>query len=1382
MRLLYLLFLLPFILVAQPNGPTAKGWQELTISDGLSQGMIYDLKQDAKGFVWVATKDGLNRYDGHNFKVFTHDPYNPFTLSENVCTSLLIDRQHRIWIGTQNKGLNLLDPQTGRFYHLTISADARDNSSSYAITKLVEDPDGNIWISTENDRLVKVSLPAFLRRGFPDQSDFTRQVTLTPVVVRENDEKTFPSTIGFAGQQQLLAVTWKGFYTLNWQQPTRVKNWPLFDPNEVHHLMGAYTDSVQNYCFVLVRNRLFSWHQGKVRSAYLKTDGSIRVHVQALDPQRIVIATTDHLWIMSPEDLFRQDSLTGRNAYVALPPDLFGVSSLLEDRTGNIWIGTMGYGLRKYNPQVRLFHSYLPNRSLMHLAINQQGRTFVRMYDGFAELDRQQQLVPLTPPGTAVENRPEWFVLPDRQGFFWTFNTRRGVTSENALHELLKFSADWKLLRRYTLPPGCRLGVAGNQALEDKDGSIWIGAINGKLLRFDPKTEQFRVIDYSSVFPQIGAPIQVFALLPEPDNTLWIGTQQGLVRIRSFYDKPTFTLFRNLTQDKQSLSEDFVLSLCRDPNQPDRYLWVGTKGGGLDRLDKETGQFTHFTEAQGLPNKVVYGLLADNGGNLWMSTNRGIAQFNPKTGKFRTFTKADGLQDDEFNNQSYAKAPTGELLFGGINGLTTFRPSEIVNRSQKLPKVAIVGLKINNKGVETGGPEGVLTAGIEFTDGLDLRHDQNLLTLEFGVMDFTNPNRNQFRYRLEGIDRDWVEAGTNRFANYAQLPDGRYTLTVMGSVDGEHWSKPLDLQIRVRPPFYRTWWAYLFYVAVLGLLGWQFYRFQTQRLLLQQQIAFEHKETNRLAELDDLKTRFFTNISHEFRTPLTLILGPLNNRKRKALNEPELDMMERNSNRLMMLINQLLDLSKLEAGELRPEPKPGDLAAFFRTLAASFESLADSRAIRFRFSQNQDRYWATFDRDKLEKITTNLLSNAFKFTPDGNEVRMDVTYLSDDDTGARVRLVLADTGIGIAPDHLPRIFDRFYQRPADASTDRDGKSNRYYEGTGIGLALVQELVKILKGTVAVESTEGQTDGSGGTVFRVELPLSPAAAPAEPQTPWAVSRSVAAPREPSIPASVLVAAKTDETANILLIIDDNADIRAYVRSVFETDYQIIEAVDGQQGLEVATQATPNLVICDLMMPRLDGFGFCRALKTAEATSHIPVVMLTAKATLEDRIEGFGLGADDYLTKPFNADELRVRVRNLLDKQERLHQYFGKQPVSASIVSVTVDATPVLSREAIFLQKARQVVEARYADSTFGPDQLSQAMNLSPSQLLRKLKALTGLTAVEFLRQYRLERAAVLLAGRAGTVSEIAYQVGFESLSYFTRTFQEQYSVLPSEYTM
>lgn len=1370
----YLFFCQIVVLVAGSVRLNAqsKGWQELTIANGLSQGMIFDLQQDSKGFIWVATKDGLNRYDGYNFKVFTNDPYNPYSLSENACSALLIDRHKRLWVGTLNKGLNLYDYHTQRFYHITIRDQTLTAGTNYSIRTLTEDPDGNIWVGTSVGRPFKVSLPPALQQHFPDKPNFTDQIQLTSLDKLMEQSNRPNLRICFRPGGEGITALQNGLYRFNWRKPGIISPLQPFW-TATADILDFYDDPVKGYLFVCTTEAIMGWHQGKVKTIRIPGLQGQQIKLKAIDAKRLAVFTVNHLWLLSAEELYGKDALTEQDAYLAFPPNLYGITSLLYDINSNLWVGTSGYGIRKFNTHVNQFYTQLPQQSLSHLSIDREGRMYVRVQFAYGRLNpKTNQLEPFLDETLPEADRRQRFFMQDRQGNFWVSNANFQTHAQS----LFKFSSQWQLLKKYPLPSGTGFGTWGNTTLEDAQGNLWLGVMNGKLLRFDPVAESFRVFSY---LPHSSSETETYAMLREPNGTYWIGTQQGLVKAEHLPDKPVYTHYVNSVLNRQSICNDFVLSLANDPYQPDRYLWVGTKGGGLDRLDKQTGLFTHVTEKDGLPNNVIYGILVDQAKNLWLSTNRGLSQFNTRHNHFRNYTQADGLQDNEFNACSFLKSPTGELLFGGVNGLTRFQPAALARINSKPPLLNILNVRINNKPITVGAPDELLTEGIEYTTQLALRHDQNQLTFEFGVMDYTNSANNRYRYRLEGIDNDWVEAGTNRFANYAQLPSGTYQLVVSGSANGEQWSEHVSLAIRVRPPFYQTWWAYLFYGGVLALLIWVFIRLQAQRLVLQQQVVFKQQEASRLEELDTLKTQFFTNISHEFRTPLTLILGPLTDLKKRYPGESILPLMERNGNRLMALINQLLDLSKLEAGDLQIDKTTGDLAAFLRTLASSFSSLASSRHIQFAFIQEPASYWGRFDRDKIEKIITNLLSNAFKFTPAGQAVRMQVIYAEKGSSGS-VTFIIDDTGIGIPAAILPKIFDRFYQV--------DGKANRAYEGTGIGLALVHELVKALGGTIAVVSTEGT-----GTTFTVQLPLEPASEPVGipvidlPENKSSIQRQAwlipdQTSKETELTSPNLTAATLNpNTENVLLIIDDNADIRNYLRSIFEGNYQIVEAEDGLRGLERATDITPSLVICDLMMPRLDGFGFCQILKTQQATSHIPVVMLTAKATLEDRIEGFELGADDYLTKPFNADEIRVRVRNLLDKQERLRQYFGQQPVSGPVVSLTTDAAPVLSREAIFLQKAQQVLEVHYRDSSFGVEQFSQAMNLSSSQLLRKLKALTGLTAVEFLRQYRLERAAVLLNEPGVSVSEVAYRVGFESLPYFTKVFQERYGVSPSEYT-
>ncbi|GAB3902688.1 two-component regulator propeller domain-containing protein [Larkinella knui] len=1353
MRFLYLFFFFPITLLAQP-----KGWQEITISDGLSQGMIYNLRQDQKGFIWIGTKDGLNRYDGHNFKVFTHDPYNPYSISEDYCNTLLIDRHQRLWVGTLNQGLNLFDNRTQRFYRISIGDQATLNAGNYEILALAEDPAGNIWVGTNQNLIFKISLPASLRTGFPDRPDFTALVHLERIPINQKKSTSPTCYFNFRPDGRAFLGTGSGLFSFNWQRPANATRLALFSdgPLDFH---TWYAAPRQDFWFVATGDYILGSHQGVTKVIPLPHKNYFGVRLSGIDTQTVAIATPDHLWLMSPGELFRQDSLRIPDAYVALPPNLSTITSLLKDKTGSIWAGTSGYGLRKFNPRIKQFQAYVPNTSLTNLYVDRQGRTYVRYQYAYGQLDRKHnRLTDFLDPNLPEADRRQRNLFQDRKGFFWVSNTH----FQNHQHTLFKFSPDWGLIKKYPLPPNTGFGFVGNQTVETPDGTLLIGVNTGKLLRFNPVTETFDVLSYQHLLPKTGAETETFVLHQDRSGTVWIGTQKGLVKAKSPLSNPVFTLYKNNLNDRRSLSNDFVSSLVDDPDQPDRYLWVGTKGGGLNRMDKQTGQFENLGEAQGLPNKVVYGILVDGFKNFWLSTNRGLAQFNPKTRQFRNYTKADGLQDDEFNTGSFFKAPSGELLFGGINGLTAFRAEDVAGKTNQKPLVNIIGLKINNETVDVGGADHLLSEGIEYTRRLDLAHNQNLVTLEFGVMDYTNSAKNRYRYRLAGIDRDWVEAGTNRFANYAQLPDGDYRFAMMGSADGQVWSDPVELQIRLHPPFYRTWWAYLLYAMLLAVVGWQLYRFQTQRWLLQQQVIFEQNEASRLAELDALKTQFFTNISHEFRTPLTLILGPIEQLTQEYAQDARFPLLQRNANRLLNLINQLLDLSKLEAGQMKSETVEGDITAFFRTLASSFSSLAENRFIQFSFGQNATELWADFDRDKIEKIVSNLLANAFKFTPAGKAVRMEIDYSAQSLENTLI-LTIQDTGIGMNSAHLEHIFERFYQ--IDQNIGRT-----VYEGTGIGLALVNELVKVLKGTIRVTSTEGI-----GTAFTVTLPLRIMTRPEPVLTPAGAS-AVVDPGWFETPARVDDHPRNEVTENCLLIIDDNADIRAYVRSIFETDYAIIEAVDGQEGLEKATAMLPDLVICDLMMPRLDGYGFCRTLKTQAATSHIPVVMLTAKAAVENRIEGFELGADDYLTKPFNRDEIRARVWNLLQKQARLRHFFGGPPNGPVPVS-----DPGQLKEQAFLLKAIAVIEQHLAESTFSVEQLSEALNLSQRQLVRKLKALTDQTGVEFIRNRRLERAAVVLRQGNHTVSEVAYQVGFESLSYFTRVFQDKYGVLPSAFT-
>lgn len=1348
MRTGFILFLCLFIYSPFSTDAQNVAWQPLTIADGLSQGMVYDFLQDRTGFMWIATKDGLNRYDGYNFKVFTNDPYNPYSISGNTCTVLLEDSRGRLWIGTEKDGLNLYDPMSQKFFRAEVS-DQQNNTGNYSIIDLKEDQQGKIWIITDTPG--KIFCIATTAKT-PTSANFRNWLKLTPQGLPPHTELSFD-------RRGLNYPRLKELYQSHQNFPNQ-REISTIKPHE----FGCLKDQ-QGRFWALSLDSLICW-QGK-RIKVLTFEEKDVTELSQLADGRLAVCNSTYLWLFKPEELLRQKSLTPENAYATLPPNIHSVTMIGEDASGNIWAGTRGYGLLRFNPLVKKFHSFLAGYSLAALYQDQQGQVYFhgnyRPGYQFFKLDQKNGQINPIPAEIQGELWAHDAMTQDAAGHFWVM-THYG---KDFGHLLIKFTSDWQLIKKYTIPAAVEeptLYQTTNfhyQIHAGQDKNIYLGWINGKLLQFDPQKERFAIFDYRKQLPEQGTLVETFALHQDQAGVWWIGTQRGLIRAENLETKAIFSVYKNDPAKRKSLSNDFVSGMIDDPAKPDQYLWVSTKGGGLERLNKKTGEFDHFTEAQGLPNKVVYGIVLEEGRNLWMSTNRGLARLNLKTLTFNNFNKSDGLQEDEFNTNSYFQGHNGDLLFGGINGITIFRPSTLTER-KKLPEIKLLDLRINNKSVAVESA-GLLPKAIEYLPRLQLNHDQNLLSFEFGLMDFTNPVKNRYRYQLEGIDQNWVEAGTQRFASYAHLRSGNYTFRVMGSTNGEQWSQSIALQFYIYPPFYLSWWAYLIYLG-LGLgLAYFWYKTQLNRVRLEEQVLYQEREASRLAELDTLKTRFFTNISHEFRTPLTLILGPLTDVLKKYPEEKMLQIMQRNALRLKILINQLLDLSKLEAGQLELDIQQGNLAQFLRNLVASFESLAKSKNLIFHHEQSHSQYITYFDADKIEKIVTNLLSNAFKFSSQHGKVELRVKY-----TPQQVIIAVKDCGIGIEPERLPRIFDRFYQV--------DDTNRRNYEGTGIGLALVKELVDVLKGEIKVESSFGH-----GSTFTVILPHLQEVPQHEAFTvpDYIALQAPLQTTAETAPTPIDPAPMVDDRA-LLLIVEDNPDLRTYIRSIFAESYQIIEAQDGQEGLEKTLEMLPDLVICDLMMPRLDGFSFCSAAKSNSLSNHIPVVMLTAKATLEDRLEGLELGADDYLAKPFNTSELEIRVNNLIKQRQLLQQKYSQPLPTTPTPGETTSTLKGLSMDEKFMQKVDEIIEQYLDQSSFDVDTFAKEMQITPVQLRRKLKALTNQTTTEYVRNYRLAKAAILLQNRAGTVSEIAYQLGFESLPYFSKVFFERYGQNPSEW--
>jgi len=771
-----------------------------------------------------------------------------------------------------------------------------------------------------------------------------------------------------------------------------------------------------------------------------------------------------------------------------------------------------------------------------------------------------------------------------------------------------------------------------------------------------------------------------------------------------------------------------------------------------------------------------------------------LIRYNPnkKTGAIsKTFNMKDGIPFDDIYPFNFYFDKHGKIYIGGGlgtgYGFLSFLADSIKDNIH-IPPIVITDFKVKNKPFS-------LDSCISEIKHIKLKYSQNFFSFEYAALDYKNPIKNQYAYKLEGLDEDWIYSGTRRFANYTGLSSGKYIFRVKGSNNDGYWNETgTSIAIIIETPPWKTSWAYLIYgLFILGVF-YLIIRYYLKRQHLLHKLSLEQIQTEKLEDIDRMKSQFFANISHEFRTPLTLILGPLEKLKSKIADKSsvqDLNMMQRNANRLQNLINQLLSLSKLESGKMKLQAQEINIVSLVNRCTQSFESLAKQKKIDLVFNSAEENVLLFVDKEKIEKILYNLLSNAFKSTDEGGTIEVTVTplppsrgdsaWISPLEGGQRgVSISVSDTGHGIPPDQLPHIFDRFYQANDSYTKDQ--------EGTGIGLALTKELVELHHGKISVEShpdspySYRDRDGRGSK-FSIKLPYGKEHLKTdefidnEHQGSLEPAKDSVQFIKPDHAETISEDDEVDDKKPLLLIVEDNDDLRSYIRSCLTEYYHISEATDGEKGLEKAIDKIPDLIISDVMMPKMDGYELCRHVKTNECTNHIPVILLTAKAGMENKLEGLETGADDFLTKPFNTEELVVRIRNLIQQRRNLRMQFIEEFNQSHGLQEKVE----LSMDQKFIQKAKNVVEEYMSDPDFNVELFGQEMALSRSQLHRKLSALLDQSPTDFIRTIRLNRAAVLLAQKSANVAEIAYDVGFNNPSYFSECFRKQFGKLPSEYT-
>jgi signal transduction histidine kinase/ligand-binding sensor domain-containing protein/DNA-binding response OmpR family regulator len=1365
-----------------PQVSKIRTFEHFNVDHGMPSNIAQCIIQDKEGYLWFGMYAGIARYDGYNFTSYINEPGNPNSINSGTIQALCEDKDGFLWIGS-SLGLDKFEPATGTFTHYFPNPLAEGTDFSNHVLSICEDKYGMLWIGTADGlyRFDKETKSFTSFKNNPADSSSIRN-NYVSAILEERDGTLWIGTGN--GLDKLDRET--DTFVHHWHDPDNTTVSPVIEWNQAVKYHVSY--------------QINSIYEDRSGALWLCTNGEGLIEFNK----------NDETYTAYQRNANDPKSLTNNR-----------VTSICEDNEGTFWIGTEFGGVNIFDKQANTFSHYERNEfdpgSLSHNLVlsvlcERSGSIWIGTFIGVNKLNRTRQpfvqynklegswdqslgtagnfitgahnLVWLTPDNGTLRFNPQdgtftlepfalmpagdttciWmFPLSSSDGIYT--RDRRGQFSR------IRYSTG----QEFNQPISCYYR-------DPSSDTTWVGTVEGGIFSFDKNTKTI------SPFDSLNTSIK--CIYKDSFGLLWIGTKDaGLIQYG--IEQRTPTRFRSIIDDPTSISADFVTAMVEDSESN---MWFGTNNG-LNKYIRSTNSFVHYTEKNGLANNWIFALEIDDAGNVWFGTNYGITKLNPKTGVVRNYDKSYGLATNRFAFTSY-KTDNGEMFFTGPGGLTRFHPDSIKDNPY-IPPIVITSFRVFDK-------------PIPFGKEIELPYDKNFLSFEFAALSYLSPERNQYAYQLEGVDEDWVYSGTRHFATYPNLAPGNYTFKVKGSNNDGVWNEAgTSVTIVISPPWWRSTGAYILYVIILVFILYGFRRYELNRVKLKNKIKLDEVVLKERVETDKMKSRFFANISHEFRTPLTLILGPAEKINSQTSNDIIKDsgIIKRNSKRLLQLVNQLLDLSRLEAGKLKLQASKVNIVSFVRGLTMSFESLAERKDIKLNVTAEMNDIELYFDRDKMAKILANLLSNAFKFTGEGGtiEVRIELPTprpskggdnpsfkvpspggdlgvgLKEDYAKKFVSISVRDTGIGISEEELPKLFDRFYQV--------DSSQTREHEGTGIGLALTKELVELHKGNIRVKSKVGQ-----GSEFIVELPLGREHLRDDEINEASEEESVVilSPEgeknlfevvsEETIDSSSSFDrlrtpqndSEEEQEKTIILVVEDNADVREFIKDSLGSEFQIEEASNGEQGVNKACEIIPDLIISDIMMPKMDGNELTKILKNDEKTSHIPVILLTAKSEQESKLEGLETGADDYLTKPFDTKELLIRIKNLINIRRKLQEKFSGEKIIARKVEKKLS-----SLDEKFLTIVLEVAEKHLSEEEFSIEEFGNEVGMGRVQLHRKLKALTGKSPSLYLRSVRLAKAKKMIEERTGNISEIAYSTGFSSPAYFTACFKEEFGYPPSE---
>lgn len=1341
--------------VAQHRGGMPKDltFQHFNSTDGLSQRSIAALIQDEKGYIWLGTRDGLNKFDGHKFVVYRHNIIDSSSLSNSNIHTIYEDSHGGIWVGTE-RGLNKYRRATDDFVRYPLS-DVPHSVADHVVRGIMQINDHQLWVATENGiiqidihtngikRIQKQaeggnSLSDNNVRSFVKDKEGNIWVCNTKYIDVYNKKDGFFKRINYPQKTNnsrihlndlpTLFIDKKNTLWLGYEQGLALYDHATesFIDFEFQH-KKAITTSTRTLC----EDHFGNLWIGSYAGLYILSNDRQELKHIVHDPDnaaslsqnsiyKIIRDSRGDVWIGTWADgvnYYNQDNSAFKNIYSGNTNNKLNykvVSGISEDASGNLWIGTEGGGLNFYDRNTQKFtyykhHAHDPHslsaNNIKSVIIDRNGNIWIGMHDGGLD-----------------------FLNPKQKPF--TFQQIDFPSNQN-----ISLKA-YKVLTLF----------------EDCNGNIWIGTLTGGLIFYDVHKKMLSKID-----KDIKTVMSITQT--EDPNLLLIGGNNGLETIHIHTKQRSNIPVKDLAQNELPL---YVNCIFVDPSNS---YWIGTEGQGLHIYNPKDKTTKSYSTKDGLPNDIIYGILPDHNGRIWVSTNNGISQIEIASNTIKNYNQSDGLQGNEFNYGSFFGTRSRELLFGGTNGLTYFNPEDI-HTNTFVPPINITQIDVNN------------TFFSKITDSVNtitLAYNENNFSIDFTSLSYMRPEKNEFAYRLEGNDENWNYIGNQRRAIYTNIKQGKYIFKVIGANNDGIWNEHgATLHIHVLPAPWKTWWAYLLYFVLCGSL------FLYIRKLILLRIR-ERKEKERLEEINQLKLQLFTDISHDFRTPLTLIISPLEKMAVKKMGSSYIQqqhhIMLKNAKMLLQLVNQILDFRKSESGKLSLRATKNNIVPLIADVKKSFDTLAEKKNIQYRLISRSDDIQVWFDKQKLKNILFNLLSNAFKFSHDNSDVTI---YVSTTTKKAHARLInyvkisIVNFGPIISQEHLKLIFEQFYQVD----------NRQQHGGSGIGLALTKRLVEQHKGNIIANSSETK-----GTRFSVLLRLgnehfekdeciedmdvlesneeNSFYTDVEEDNDY-IQQQEETEDDLSSVTSV------HEKKQSLLVVEDNLDLQKFIREIFKCKYDVFVAENGEEAITITRQEAIDLIISDVQMPIMDGFELCHHIKTTLLTSHIPVLLLTAKTSSVHQEKGYRTGADAYITKPFNAEILVLRVDNLLKTRANLVRKF-KQDTILEPKKLTIS-----SPDELFLEKAISIVEQHISNPDFNVSAFIDQMNMSRTVIYTKVKALTGQNLSTFIRIVRLKKAGTLITQTQMNVSQVAYEVGFNDLKYFRESFKELYKVTPSEY--